>query len=57
MTRAVEGYRQGALGIAELASWYGQGAEELRAEIGPQPEPEPGLDDAWDTDAPLFPRT
>lgn len=55
MTRAVEGYRQGALGIAELASWYGQGTEELRAEIGPPPEPEPGLDDAWDTDAPLFP--
>ncbi len=58
MTRAVAGYQRGVLGIAELASWYGQDPSELETELGsPPPVVEPaaldGLDD-WDDDAPLF---
>lgn len=52
MARAVEGYRRGVLGIAELALWYEQDATELEKQLGPQETPE---DDDWDSDAPLFP--
>lgn len=34
MRRAVEGYGAGVLGIAELASWYGQAPEDLREQLG-----------------------
>jgi Zn-dependent peptidase ImmA (M78 family) len=54
MTKAVEGYRRGVLGITELAIWYGQDAAELEQELGPQQLLDPEQDD-WDNDAPLFP--
>ncbi len=57
MTRAVEGYQRGVLGIAELAAWYGQEPESLERELGlPQraEESDEGVDQ-WDEDAPLFP--
>jgi Zn-dependent peptidase ImmA (M78 family) len=55
MTKAVEGYRRGVLGIIELATWYGQDPAELEQELGPQHLPDPEQDDDWDSDAPLFP--
>lgn len=55
MKRAVAGYQHGVLGIAELAAWYGQSEQSLRAELG-EPHSEPTTDDDWDLDAPLFPR-
>lgn len=56
MTRAVEGYRRGVLGITELATWYGQNPNDLEQDLGPGPHPDPDdWDDDWDTDAPLFP--
>lgn len=57
MTRAVEGYHRGVLGIAELASWYGQSPEALAEELRPPPsaeESDVGIIE-WDQDAPLFP--
>jgi len=54
MTRAVEGYRRGVLGITELATWYGQDAADLEQQLGPQPLPQSVPDDDWDSDAPLF---
>lgn len=56
MTRAVEGYHRGVLGIAELASWYGQQPDVLADELRPPPsaeESDPGIVE-WDQDAPLF---
>jgi Zn-dependent peptidase ImmA (M78 family) len=35
MRRAVEGYHRGVVGIAELASWYGQPPEQLLEQLGP----------------------
>lgn len=55
MTRAVEGYRQGVLGITELAQWYAQSADELCEELGVPQQVEEDIPDRWDTDAPLFP--
>lgn len=55
MTRAVEGYRRGILGINELAAWYEQDSAELQDQLGPVPEPGSALDEDWDSDAPLFP--
>jgi Zn-dependent peptidase ImmA (M78 family) len=57
MTRAVDGYQRGVLGIAELASWYGQEPEVLEEELGlPQQAKESDeWVDEWDEDAPLFP--
>lgn len=55
MTKAVEGYRRGVLGITELATWYGQDPAELEQELGPQQLSHPEQDDDWDSDAPLFP--
>ncbi len=54
MARAVEGYRRGVLGIAELASWYGQPPAELADELRTSDASE-SEDDGWDDDAPLFP--
>lgn len=55
MKRAVAGYKDGVLGIAELAAWYGVSEHDLRAELGePRQAPET-VDEAWDLDAPLFP--
>lgn len=57
MTRAVEGYQRGVLGITELAAWYGQEPAALEEEIGvPQrvQESEEWVDQ-WDEAAPLFP--
>mgnify|MGYP000876715461 CR=1 FL=1 len=55
MKRAVAAYKDGVLGIAELANWYGASEDDLRAELG-EPDPAPSiLDDTWDLDAPLFP--
>lgn len=66
MARAVEGYRRGVLGLAELARWYDLDPRELEAELGPPAlgEDDPDGDgdgdgddwDDWDDDdAPLFP--
>ena len=57
MTRAVEGYQRGVLGITELAAWYGQEPEVLEEELGlPQQADESDeWVDEWDEDAPLFP--
>lgn len=66
MTRAVEGYRRGVLGLTELIAWYGPDAPDLLAELGPGPQDAPvdverdddthdDWDDDWDSDAPLFP--
>lgn len=56
MTRAVEGYQRGVLGIAELSAWYGQDPEDLEKELGPQRADQPNdWGDEWDEDAPLFP--
>ncbi len=57
MTRAVEGYRRGVLGITELAAWYGQQPEVLKEELGPPQRAEESDEsvDQWDEDAPLFP--
>jgi Zn-dependent peptidase ImmA (M78 family) len=55
MTRAVEGYHRGVLGIAELASWYGQDTGTLEQELGPPRDVrETDEGDEWDDDAPLF---
>lgn len=58
MTRAVEGYRRGVLGIGELSSWYGRAPEDLERELdasaGTGGDPDEGYDD-WASDAPLFP--
>jgi Zn-dependent peptidase ImmA (M78 family) len=66
MRRAVEGYRRGVVGIAELSTWYDLAPEQLMEQLGP-PDPrgdatvapadgdlEDGFDDL-DEDAPLFP--
>ncbi len=55
MTRAVEGYRRGVVGLTELARWYGMDASELEEQLGQVPEVEVELGDDWDSDAPLFP--
>jgi Zn-dependent peptidase ImmA (M78 family) len=56
MTRAVEGFQRGVLGIRELASWYGQDPVRLQEQLGtPRPADEFVGDDEWDDDAPLFP--
>jgi Zn-dependent peptidase ImmA (M78 family) len=57
MTRAVQGYQRGVLGITELAAWYGQGPEKLEEELGLPQEAEGSVEwvDEWDEDAPLFP--
>jgi Zn-dependent peptidase ImmA (M78 family) len=34
MSRAVDGYRHGVLGLAEVASWYQQPADELAPDLG-----------------------
>lgn len=52
MTRAVEGFQRGVLGIRELASWYGQDPVSIEQELG-SPQPAEG-DDEWDDDGPLF---
>ncbi len=53
MSRAVEGYRRGVLGLAEIAGWYGQDPAQLEAQLGPVAAPE--FEDDWDSAAPLFP--
>lgn len=53
MRLAVDGYRRGALGIVEVATWYGQDPAELQPQLGPPASPE--LEEDWDSDAPLFP--
>jgi Zn-dependent peptidase ImmA (M78 family) len=53
MARAVDGYRQGVLGLAELAIWYTLDPAELEQQVGPPAAA--GADDDWDSDAPLFP--
>lgn len=58
MRRAVEGYAAGVLGIAELASWYGQAPEDLREQLGdPARTATAGDhgDDEADEDKPLYP--
>lgn len=56
MRRAVEGYHQGVLGLAELASWYGSDTSELSDELGPPAAlGEDDLDLDADQDEPLFP--
>jgi len=57
MTRAVDGYQRGVLGVAELAAWYGQEPEVLEEELGlpQQAEDTDEWVDEWDEDAPLFP--
>lgn len=54
MRRAVEGYGAGVLGIAELASWYGQAPEDLREQLG-HPAGTPAAGDDGDEDEPLYP--
>ncbi|GIE33948.1 hypothetical protein Ait01nite_069930 [Actinoplanes italicus] len=55
MTRAVEGYQRGVLGITELVSWYGQDAGTLEQELGPPRDVDQTEEwDEWDDDAPLF---
>jgi len=54
MIRAVDGYRRGVLGIAEVAKWYGQDRVDLEEQLGPA-APAEFIDDYWDSDAPLFP--
>lgn len=54
MRRAVEGYGAGVLGIAELASWYGQAQEDLREQLG-EPAPTATAGDDGDEDEPLRP--
>lgn len=57
MTRAVEGYQRGVLGLTELAAWYGQDPQVLEEELGPPQQAEKSDEwvDDWDEDAPLFP--
>lgn len=58
MSRAVEGYRRGVLGLNELITWYGPDAPDVLAELGPGSQSAPmdaEWDDDWDIDAPLFP--
>lgn len=57
VTRAVRGYRQGVLGINELASWYAQRAADLQVELGSTvTESGPEVDDDfWGADEPLLP--
>ena len=54
MARAVDGYRRGVLGVAELAIWYGQDPEDLATELGP-PTNDDAHEEDWDDDEPLFP--
>ena len=54
MRRAVEGYGAGVLGIAELASWYGQAPEDLREQLG-DPVRTAAAGDDGDEDEPLYP--
>jgi len=63
MRRAVEGYHRGVIDLDELAAWYGQTTDELRAQLGP-PRDAPDESDEYtggghaddlDEDAPLFP--
>ena len=54
MERAVTAYQEGILGVAELASWYGQSADSLRAELG-EPQETGSVEDGWGLDVPLFP--
>lgn len=57
MTRAVEGYLRGVLGLAELAAWYDQDPEVLEEELGLLHRPIRSEEwvEEWDDDAPLFP--
>ena len=56
MARAVEGYRRGLLGIAEVALWYGQDTAELQEQLDPhEAAVHDDWDNDWDSDAPLFP--
>ena len=57
MRRAVEGYRRGVLGVAELAAWYGQSIPDLVVSLGAPDLLDPELDeDATSADdRPLFP--
>lgn len=66
MTRAVEGYRRGVLGLTELSRWYGPGAPDQLADLLPTPDGTPvggdlgegsavGWEDDWGSDEPLFP--
>lgn len=52
MSRAVEGFRQGLVDIHEIARWYGQDPEALRAELGDVVQPED--DEDWGLENPLF---
>lgn len=57
MRRAVEGYHQGDVGLAELAAWYDQTPERLAEQLGPSRSIASGTDEVDDDldDAPLFP--
>lgn len=52
VTRAIQAYQNGALGLAELAFWYGRSAAEIAAEFDISASSEP---DPWDENQPLFP--
>jgi Zn-dependent peptidase ImmA (M78 family) len=54
MKRAVAGYQNGVLGIAELSTWYGQSAQDLQAELA-EPHPATAAEDDWGLGSPLFP--
>lgn len=53
MTRAVEGYRRGALGLPELTIWYPHAAEEIEQRLDNSSVAE--MPDDADFDTPLFP--
>lgn len=53
MRRSVLAYKQGLLGVNELAAWYGAPAAQLLADLG-EPTPSVFPRDDWDSDAPLF---
>lgn len=58
MSRAVAGYRQGVLGVQELATWYGQEPGALADDLGATEPAPPGAEvdeEFWGADAPLFP--
>lgn len=58
MSRAVEGYRRGAIDVRELATWYGQDPRELASQLGaPEAPNEEGPDDFWGEPTALFPGT
>ena len=53
MARSAWAYKQGLLGLAELAAWYGQRADDLVDQLG-EPEPPNDREDGWDASEPLF---